>query len=488
MSRQLSVDTVLPGLRGAILGAVFASNVVAGTRVVLSQTAAGQIGPMVVIATALIAAAVGLWAGTSGQSEDPPRPRERWIPAGALTAVAGGYTTFATFYAQVYPSPLWQLASLILAVGIPAYALGMVPPALWASARAAQDEADDVSAPATPGGMTIGLLLGAAAGTVVATLLDPVLAPGPLFMGGSLVLLLPLGFTESASVPSRETTVFETVTPFAELKVTQVTFDGERQPERRLYLNEEEESGELVRSGAPTLAYVAAAESWLTTTTPVASEYLFLGGGAHTLPRRIAEWDPRARITVVELDPEVTRIAYRYFGLRSHHRITSVHGDARAFLQAPGDRTYDRIYVDVYGGAETLPHSLVTYEAALDFRRRLKPGGCLGINVIGRVVGDHLVQPWSVVATFAEVFPFLAVHTHLGRDYPERQNLLILAAGEAGVEMRSVVLFEPWPRDDWPTPPGVTVLHDLAGERDRDERTAHRPAPSPLPRPRERQA
>ena len=32
-----------------------------------------------------------------------------------------------------------------------------------------------------------------------------------------------------------------------------------------------------------------------------------------------------------ELDPEVTRIAQHYFGLRREHRITTVHGDARAF-------------------------------------------------------------------------------------------------------------------------------------------------------------
>src|SRR3546814_6524650 len=76
---------------------------------------------------------------------------------------------------------------------------------------------------------------------------------------------------------------------------------------------------------------------------------------AYTLPRRVAERDPRAAITVVELDPEVTKAAYLYFGLRSEHGIRSVHGDARAFLSRTDDESeFDRIYVDVYGGQESL--------------------------------------------------------------------------------------------------------------------------------------
>src|SRR3546814_16632537 len=60
---------------------------------------------------------------------------------------------------------------------------------------------------------------------------------------------------------------------------------------------------------------------------------------AYTLPRRVAERDPRAAITVVELDPEVTKAAYLYFGLRSEHGIRSVHGDARAFLSRTADES-----------------------------------------------------------------------------------------------------------------------------------------------------
>ena len=78
--------------------------------------------------------------------------------------------------------------------------------------------------------------------------------------------------------------------------------------------------------------------------------------GAYTLPRRIAERDPRARITVVELDPEVTRVAYRFFGLRrdARHRLASTATRAPSWSEAPTAR-FDRIYLDVYTGAGVPP-------------------------------------------------------------------------------------------------------------------------------------
>src|SRR5690606_29312817 len=103
----------------------------------------------------------------------------------------------------------------------------------------------------------------------------------------------------------------------------------------------------LVRSGAPTLAYIAAAESWLSAITPQGARFLFLGGGAYTLPRRVAERDRRAKIVVVELDPEVTRVAQHFFGLSPAHAIHTIQGDARAFLDQAPAGGFDRIFLDV---------------------------------------------------------------------------------------------------------------------------------------------
>src|SRR5690606_18701013 len=120
-------------------------------------------------------------------------------------------------------------------------------------------------------------------------------------LGAAAVLMAPLLRHPRMEPLAREQLLHEVDTPYHTLRVTEVVHPGDRQPERRLYLDGEEESGELVRSGAPTLAYIAAAEAWLSERSARGGEYLFLGGGAYTLPRRVAERDPSARVTVVEL-------------------------------------------------------------------------------------------------------------------------------------------------------------------------------------------
>jgi hypothetical protein len=305
----------------------------------------------------------------------------------------------------------------------------------------------------------------------------------------ALALLLPLVLPDPQASDAHETALFETVSPFGTLRVSEVTFPGERQPERRLYLNDEEESGELVRSGAPTLAYVAAAEHWLANTTPPGSEYLFLGGGAYTLPRRIAERDRDAKILVVELDPEVTRIAYRFFGLTAHHGIQSIHGDARAFLESDREPTFDRIYIDVYAGREALPYSLLTLEAGTRILQRLSPGGVAALNLIGSATGAESGQLWSIVRTLSAVFPALALYTHLGRDYPERQNLLLIAPREEEMQMpRSAGTFDLWPSAEWPSRGDALLLRDIFPPREGAEVPQRAAAAPAAPRARERRA
>jgi hypothetical protein len=56
----------------------------------------------------------------------------------------------------------------------------------------------------------------------------------------------------------------------------------------------------------------------------------------------------------------------------------------------------------------------------------------------------------------------VAVYVHLGRDFPERQNFLIVASHETEhPPARSVGTFELWPREEWPRESGIVVLRDL---------------------------
>lgn len=461
-------------LRSVVLDAVAAGLAIGafslgGGSLVLYQSSGLIVATAGLVASLVLALLVGLWASAPAAAADEPPVRERWLVASLAVGVAGVYAAFLQVNDTLAEGVIGRVGALLLLVAIPAYTMGMALPVLlaWGERRqeAATGELPDIS---VLGRLTGGLLAGIALGVIgCGYLLMQGVGPGPTLLGSSVLLLMPMLLHRVDEAEPSEQTIFEADTPYHALRVTEVVYPGDRQPERRLYLNGEEESGELVRSGAPTLAYIAAAEGWLAEGTPRGASYLFLGGGAYTLPRRVAERDPRASITVVELDPEVTRAAYRHFGVRREHGIGSVQGDARAFLGAGDGSRFDRVYVDVYGGEESLPHALVTAEALEALRGRLREDGVAAMNVIGTTHGPESTRFWSVVRTFSTAFPSVALYVHLGRDFPERQNFLLAgsAAPDHSFPARAG-LFDRWPREEWPSAPGAIVYRDLRAGRE----------------------
>ena len=427
------------------------------------------------VATCAAALAAGVWAGSPGARPDQP-PTWRWVGAGIAVALAGGFGTLWTHFGWERFGGTARALALLFLVGVPVYAIGFLLPALtaWASAfhvaRAEEAEEDERigRSPAARGmeESVLALLLGIAGGAVLGGLvLIPAFSPGPLLLAVGALLTFPLIFPREMPQPARggERVLHEEETPYGVVRVAELVYPGgRRQPELRLYVNDELESGELERTGAPTFGYIAAAEQWLRETTPNGADYLFLGGGAYTLPRRIGEDDPGARITVVELDPAITRAAYRWFGVRPEHGLQTLHGDARAVAQGLPRGGYDRVVVDVYGGDEMVPAHLVTVEALDGFRALLKPGGLLLVNVIGVASGPGACRFWSTVSTIAAVFPSVRLYYQLERDYPERQNFLV-AAGEDGASLPvRAGSFDAWPVHEWPRLECVAVLRDRA--------------------------
>jgi hypothetical protein len=426
------------------------------------------------VATFAAALAAGLWAGSPGARVNEP-PTWRWVGAGVAVAVAGAFGTLWSFFGWERLGGPGRAFALLFLVGIPVYALGFLLPALaaWGAgfhtvANDDEDGRDDARRRGSEEAV-LAVLGGAAVGAALSGLFFlPAFSPGPLLLGMGALLTFPLLFPrDTAAVPeSDERLVHQEETPYGTLRVTEIVHPGgRRQPELRMYVDEEIESGELERSGAPTFAYVAGAERWLREVTHGGAEYLFLGGGAYTLPRRVAENDPTARITVVELDPAVTRAAYRWFGLRPEHGITSLHGDARAVAQTLRRGEWDRVVLDVFGGGEQVPHHLVTAEALAVFRDLLRPDGVALMNVIGVARGEGECRLWSVVRTAAAVFPAVRLYVHVGRDFPERQNFLLAAAPEPSFAFPAEAgRLAPWPREEWPALECAGVLRDRVEE------------------------
>lgn len=449
--------------RPFLVGLALAVVAFAGGSLLLYETRGALPAAAGLLATFAAALGAGLWAGAPVDDPEAP-PAGRWIAIGIALGVAGVLATgWTALQGERLGGPARALGLLFI-VGVPAYAAGYLLPAL-AAWEAVHDEHEegDVDPGMGTAELVPALLAGVAAGAAACGLfLLPRFTPGMLLLAVAALITFPFAYPRRArgSAVQREV-LMEEATPFGTLRVEEIVYPGKRQPERRLYQNGEIESGELVRTGAPTFAYVAAGERFFAALERPGLAYLFLGGGAYTLPRRIAERDPGARITVVELDPEVTRAAYRWFGLRPEHGVHSIHGDARLVAAELPAGAFDRVFVDVYDGTETVPYTLVTLEAMRGLGRLLRPGGVVLVNVIGVAEGEGDRRFWSTVRTAREAFASLRLYVHLGRDYPDRQNFLLAASNEADARLPEAGgTFEPWPQAEWPRLTGTAVFHD----------------------------
>jgi spermidine synthase len=130
-----------------------------------------------------------------------------------------------------------------------------------------------------------------------------------------------------------------------------------------------------------------------------------LGNAGGTLARAFGVFWPAARIDGVEIDPAVTDVGYRYFGLGDNERVTAYDEDARPFLRRI-DRRYDVIYVDAYH-QPYVPFYLATREFFELVRERLAPGGIVALNVATVPDDDALVR--EVSGTLATVLPDVRV-------------------------------------------------------------------------------
>lgn len=126
-----------------------------------------------------------------------------------------------------------------------------------------------------------------------------------------------------------------------------------------------------------------------------------LGNAAGTTSRSLGVYYPRASVDGVELDPAVSRVGRRYFGMDDNPRLTVHDADARPFLRST-DELYDLVVVDAYH-QPYVPFYLATREFFRLVKERLPPGGIVALNVAAVPDDKRLVQ--AVGTTLAAEFP-----------------------------------------------------------------------------------
>lgn len=132
-----------------------------------------------------------------------------------------------------------------------------------------------------------------------------------------------------------------------------------------------------------------------------AKSVLVLGNAGGTVSRALNHFYPLAHVDGIELDPLVTSVGRRFFGLRLTPSMRTITADARVFLETTR-RRYDLIVVDAYR-QPYIPFQLATEEFFRLVSDHLTPRGLVALNVAA-VPRDHRLGE-EVGATLASVFP-----------------------------------------------------------------------------------
>jgi len=161
--------------------------------------------------------------------------------------------------------------------------------------------------------------------------------------------------------------------------------------------------------------------------SPGAERMLLLGGGAYSFPRHMLATHPEAEIDVVELDPGVTRLAEEHFGLVPDQRLRIFHEDARTFLNR-NTQKYDAIFGDIFNAHYAVPFHVVTRETVQRIFDALSDDGVVIVNIITAMSGKKGRFLRAVRATYADVFPTVALFP-LGspNDTEGLQNVMLVA-------------------------------------------------------------
>jgi spermidine synthase/MFS family permease len=139
--------------------------------------------------------------------------------------------------------------------------------------------------------------------------------------------------------------------------------------------------------------------AWRMSATPD-RKTLFIGGGGYTFPRLMELKYPRARIDVVEIDPEVTRVAREYLGVGTDSRIRDFNMDGRWYVMNCREQ-YDFIIGEAFNDV-SIPYHLTTKQFAEEMKAILKPDGLLIALVIDSVKTGQFMP--SYMRTLEAVF------------------------------------------------------------------------------------
>ena len=165
---------------------------------------------------------------------------------------------------------------------------------------------------------------------------------------------------------------------------------------------------------------------------------LMIGGAGYSYPKYYISNYPDKTIDVVEIDPDITEIAKKYFyldklikdfDLKNNNRLGLITDDGRTYLNK-NTKKYDAILNDAFAG-ESPAITLTTIEAAQKIHNSLTPNGLYLSNVISSIDGENSNFIKAEVNTLKQVFKNVyVVPCHDSNNYEQIQNNMIVATDD----------------------------------------------------------
>ncbi|MBD3204375.1 hypothetical protein GF327_08850 [Candidatus Woesearchaeota archaeon] len=221
-------------------------------------------------------------------------------------------------------------------------------------------------------------------------------------------------------------TIYETDTAYYHLVVAE---DKGRREERVLFLDNLKHSSMILNNTNETKMRYPYYFHSAFSINPDINDVLFVGGGGMSSPKNFLQEYDNISIDVVEIDPEVVRIAKEYFAVPDDSRLHIHVKDARQFLKTSPD--YDLIVLDAYSG-EYVPFHLMTQEFFILTKEKLDTNGVVAFNMVTAIEGELSELFRYEYKTIRSVFENVYVIPLLGADLPG--NVIILASDSEKVK------------------------------------------------------
>ena len=166
--------------------------------------------------------------------------------------------------------------------------------------------------------------------------------------------------------------------------------------------------------------------------SPEIVNVLFIGGGGFSGPKQFLRDYPNMNIDVVEVDPEVIRVAKEYFLVPESPRLRVFAQDGRTFLSET-DRIYDLIILDAYAKSY-VPFHLMTREFHELAFTRMSDDGILISNMITSLTGRTSDLFRAELKTMEDIFSSIKIFPVSGDAGGIVQNVMVLAQ-KGGLEL-----------------------------------------------------